>query len=288
VILTLFAILLLLRFCIRFRERAMAAFAFGNRAYDCYPTGVVVRNWSRCTCSWPRSENSRARTSWHSRYFLINGALSFPLFAGALQIDLSALWTRKFTISLLATVGVAIATAMFGLGMWVVFDLTGIETPLLWCMVLGAVLAPTDPIAIAGIMAKVGLPKRLAAVLAGESLFNDGVGVVIFTAVLGLATAERIPSLPPVALELAREIGVGLLIGGVTGWIAYQMMRRLDQDALEIIFRLPSPPPHSLQQNAVGASGPIAVVVSGLLIILSPIPTSEIRTVLAIILRTGV
>jgi len=198
--------------------------------------------------------------------FLLNGALSFLLFAGALQVDLSALWSRKFTVSLLATVGVAIATVMFGLGVWLIFRLIGINTPLLWCLVLGAVLAPTDPVAISGIVGRLGLPKQMAAVLAGESLFNDGVAIVMFKVMLVLATSQQAPSSDAVVVEFAREIGLGLIIGGATGAIAYQMIRPLDQYGLEIMISLALAAGTFSLANALGASGPIAVAVSGLLI----------------------
>jgi CPA1 family monovalent cation:H+ antiporter len=110
---------------------------------------------------------------------LLNGVLSFLLFAGALQVDLGQLWARKLTVLALALVGTLLAVALFGGGMWLVFSLLGQTVPLIWCIVLGAILAPTDPVSVVGMLRRVGLPTSLQAVFAGEALFNDGVGVVI-------------------------------------------------------------------------------------------------------------
>ena len=196
----------------------------------------------------------------------LNGALSFLLFAGALEVDMAALWHRKITVFLLATFGVLIATALFGVGIWSVFRLVGAAVPLTWCLVLGAIMAPTDPVAVAGLLARIGVPKNLRAVMAGESLFNDGVGVVVFIAMLGIAGRGSVASPGSIALEFAVQSGGGFLLGAATGWIAYQMIRRVDEYPLEIMISLALAAGTYALANALGASGPIAVVVAGLLI----------------------
>lgn len=192
--------------------------------------------------------------------------LCFLLFAGTLQVDFSALWSRKITVFLLATFGVALATALFGLGIYAVFAATGVGMPLSWALVLGAILAPTDPVVVSAMVARVGLPKRLQAVMAGESLFNDGVGVVVFRAALAYAAGDHSLSIGKAALDLSREMGGGLIAGLAAGWIAYEAMKRVDDYPLEIMISLALASGAYTLANALGVSGPIAVVIAGLLI----------------------
>ncbi len=196
---------------------------------------------------------------------LLNGALAFLLFAGALQVDMAALWNRKMTVFLLATVGVVLATALFGAGIWWIFRLVGIAVPLSWCLVVGAILAPTDPVALAAMLGQTRLPQNVQAVMAGESLFNDGVGVVVFSAVLAFAINDAVAP-ATLALDFVREVGGGVVIGAVTGWLVFELTRRVDDYPLEIMMSLALAAGTYSVAAALGTSGPIAVVVAGLLI----------------------
>lgn len=196
---------------------------------------------------------------------LLHGALAFLLFAGASQVDMTGLWNRKITVFLLATIGVVLATLLFGVVMWWIFQLVGITVPLPWCLVLGAILAPTDPVALAALLRQTRVPENVQVVMAGESLFNDGVGVVVFSAMLSLAINDTVaPAM--IARDFARELGGGLVVGGATGWIVFQLMRRVDEYPLEIMMSLALAAGTYALADTLGASGPIAVVIAGLLI----------------------
>ena len=144
---------------------------------------------------------------------LLNSVLSFLLFAGALQVDLGQLWARKLSVAALALVGTLLAVALFGGSMWLVFPLLGPAVPLMWCIVLGAILAPTDPVSVVGMLRRIGLPASIRAVFAGESLFNDGVGVVVFGVALAVAVGDgsMIGGTEIITRFLVEAIGGGLL-----------------------------------------------------------------------------
>ncbi|MCH9045938.1 MAG: sodium:proton antiporter [SAR324 cluster bacterium] len=200
------------------------------------------------------------------REALMEGMLSFLLFAGALHVDLGALASRKWSIATLATVGLMISTFVVGGSLSLIMGL-----PLMMALVFGSLISPTDPVAVLGIFKKNPVPPTVEAKVAGESLFNDGVGIVIFTILVALAfpaasgSAHGADFVGIVLLFLREAVG-GIVLGLVTGLIAFLIMRGLDDHVLEIIVTLCLVTGTYSVAHHLHTSGPIAEVVAGLLI----------------------
>ncbi|MBC7356942.1 MAG: sodium:proton antiporter [Desulfacinum sp.] len=197
---------------------------------------------------------------------LLHGMLSFLLFAGALHIDLEALARRKWIITVLATVGTALATALNGLGTWVVSQWLDLHLPFLSCLLFGALIAPTDPIAVLGILRKAGVPESVETKICGESLFNDGVAVVLFIILLEMTRDPAAATLSHALALFAKEALGGIAYGLVIGWIAYLMLKSIDDYQVEVLITLALVSGGYALADALHISGPIAIVVAGLLI----------------------
>jgi CPA1 family monovalent cation:H+ antiporter len=176
----------------------------------------------------------------HFSRVLLRGALGFLLFAGALRVDLEGLLVNRWPIGILATAGVLLSTAVVGLLGWLVLRLLGIGLPLPYCLLFGALISPTDPIAVLHIFRGSGVPRNVQATIAGESLFNDGVGVVIFGALLGAVQSGHPGQVSGVgfAVSFAREAGGGLALGLAIGYLAFLLLRGVDSYPVEILITL--------------------------------------------------
>ena len=198
---------------------------------------------------------------------LMQGMLGFLLFAGALHVDLGHLAKRGWAIAALATGGLLVSTGIVGVGIWFVFNLTGINIPLIYCLLFGALISPTDPVAVLGILKSVKVPASLEAKIAGESLFNDGVGVVIFVILLAMATSGgNALTLGDITFLFLREALGGAALGLAAGAVAFWALRSIDEYNLEVIITLALVTVTYEVAHMLHTSGPIAVVVSGLLI----------------------
>jgi len=196
---------------------------------------------------------------------LLGWMLGLLLFAGALHVKVEELRAQAWTVVLMATIGVGLSTAVAGFGF---YWLTGV--PLLVALVWGALISPTDPVAVLGVLREANLRKSLETQIAGESLFNDGVGYVVFLLLVGLAftggenSAET--GLAPALKLFAQEAFGGALLGAVLGWLTFQLMKRIDDYPLEVLLSLGLAFGGYELAVSLHVSGPIMAVVAGLFI----------------------
>jgi len=197
---------------------------------------------------------------------VMDGLLSFLLFAGALHIDLQTLRRSAWAIGLITISGVILSTGLIGGAAWLALQLSGIPLPLIWCLVFGALISPTDPVAVLGILKSAKVPPCLEATVAGESLFNDGVGIVVFTLLLGMATgAEEVSAAGAGRLFAVEALGGGVL-GFAAGWTAFFALRSIDDHNLEVLITLALVMGGYALAHSFGVNGPIAMAVAGLII----------------------
>ena len=197
---------------------------------------------------------------------LLRGMLSLLLFAGALHVDWSELQAYKWQVAILAVFGTLVSTALVGFGLWAILPYTGVALPLSYCLIFGALISPTDPIAVMGILKSAGAPKSLEIVVAGESLFNDGVGVVLFSLMLAMVTSGETPTAARGAMLLLEEGGGGIAFGLVLGYVTYRMLKSIDSYQEEVLITLAAVLGGSALASRLHVSGPLAMVVAGLII----------------------
>lgn len=213
------------------------------------------------------------------RKALMEFMLCFLLFAGSLHTNFALLVAHKWPIIIFATVGVLFSTLVVGALMYAVLGLLGVHIPFLHCLIFGALISPTDPVAVLGILKKARVPKKLETKIIGESLFNDGIGVVIFLTLLGLAQAGGHGlDLSHVGLVLVEEVGGGIALGLLTGYLCYHAMRSIDHYQTEVMLSLAFVMGSFWVASQLHFSGPIAMVVAGLFLGNESAKTARSRT----------
>lgn len=197
---------------------------------------------------------------------LLDGMLSMLLFAGALHVNISDLKRYKLPIGILACLGTLVSALLIAAALYFMLPLFGFGLSFLWCLLFGALISPTDPIAVMGILASAGAPKSIETVIAGESLFNDGIGVVIFVLLLGILSSGDIPTANYVAHTLAIEAGGGIVFGLVLGAILYYMLKSIDSYQEEVLLTLAGVIGGYALASHWHLSGPLAMVMMGLMV----------------------
>lgn len=197
---------------------------------------------------------------------LINGMLSFLLFAGALHINLNELSKQKWVIFTLAAVAVVISTFIIGGMSWIILNALELKISFIYCLLFGALISPTDPIAVIGILKTVGISKSLEMKISGESLFNDGIAVVVFLVLLGIATGQSEATVSSISLLFIQEAIGGAIYGFIIGGLCFYMLRSVNNYQVEILLTLALVMGGYALATAMHVSGPIAMVVAGLLI----------------------
>ena len=197
---------------------------------------------------------------------LLDGMLSMLLFAAALHVNIGDLKRYKLPIGILAFIGTLVSALLIAIALYLMLPVFGFELSFLWCLLFGALISPTDPIAVMGILASAGAPKSIETVIAGESLFNDGIGVVIFVLLLGILSSGDIPTANYVAHTLAVEAGGGIIFGLVLGAILYYMLKSIDSYQEEVLLTLAGVIGGYALASHWHLSGPLAMVMMGLML----------------------
>jgi CPA1 family monovalent cation:H+ antiporter len=197
---------------------------------------------------------------------LFNGLLAFLLFAGALHVDFNVLRRRWRAVTYLSLVGTLASTVVTGLLFWLTCSWLGVPLSLPWAMVFGALISPTDPVGVLALLKDVPLPAEVKTDAEGEALFNDGVGVVLFTLFVGIAAGGGDLSWPDLAIDFVREAIGGAVLGLALGYLAYRAMRQIDDFPIEVLITLALVTGTYALAQRIGVSGPIATVAAGILI----------------------
>lgn len=198
---------------------------------------------------------------------LLDVMLSFLLFAGALHTNFQQLKVQRWPVLAFATFGVLVSTFLVGITMFYLLKLISLDVDFIYCLLFGALISPTDPIAVLGILKKAGVPKKLEAKIVGESLFNDGVGVVIFLTIFQIASLGNgnIETLN-IAKLFGQEVIGGIILGGILGWITYRLLKSIDDYDIEVIITLAAVMGGTVIAHKFHLSAPLAMVTTGLIV----------------------
>ena len=197
---------------------------------------------------------------------VLHGMLGLLLFAAALHLDLRALAREKLTVGALAVVGTILSTAIVAGLIYLGLRWIGIEVDLLFCLLFGALIAPTDPIAVLGMLRQVDAPSAIKTRLTGESLFNDGVGAVLFLSLLDATSSGSLPTVPQFLLLLLKEAGGGILLGLLLGYAVYLLLRQVDDYRVEVTLTLALAMGTYSLADTLHLSAPLAVIAAGLVV----------------------
>lgn len=196
---------------------------------------------------------------------LMGAMLNFLLFAGGIHININDLKEQFRPVLIFSTAGVVISTFVVGFGMFYMLPFLGIQLPFIYCLVFGALISPTDPVAVLSILKQANVSKSLETKVAGESLFNDGMAVVVFTVVLQLAVGKEVDlGVESIGLLLMKEAGGGILLGVVLGWITSRLMREVDDYIISVLVTLSVVMGGYLIARQMHISGPLTMVAAGL------------------------
>ncbi len=256
---------------------AAAIFAYFNLRYTNLPTTVGVMAIALLLSLWlivldklglPRLRDYEEALL-HSIDFtqvLMQGMLSLLLFAGALHMDLGKLRAYRWQIGVLALVGTAASMLLIGFGCWYALGFAGIALPLGYCLLFGALISPTDPIAVLAMLRSMKIPQELEMTIAAEALFNDGIGIVLFIMTLGFVTHGISPTFGGTAWLFAREAIGGGLLGLALGYVTYRMLRSINNYQIETLITVATVMGGYSLADALDVSGPIAMVVAGIMV----------------------
>jgi CPA1 family monovalent cation:H+ antiporter len=198
---------------------------------------------------------------------LLDIMLSFLLFAGALHTNFNQLKIQRWPVFVFATLGVLVSTFLVGILTFYVLQILGLDVAFIYCLLFGALISPTDPIAVLGILKKAGAPKKLETKIVGESLFNDGVGVVVFLTIFAIAAKpEAAIELNEIAKLFGQEVLGGVALGLILGYITYKLLKSIDDYEVEVIITMATVMGGSLLAHHWHLSAPLAMVTAGLIV----------------------